>query len=89
MPIPMSAQMVLDRYFLEMRCKVLDVAAGLDRLAQAPGFERVSGDQRLSKLKEAVSVLLDTGTDRAERIQMIFSDPYNSKWPRPSVADSR
>ena len=85
MPIPMSAQMVLDRYFLELRCKVLDVAAGLDRLAQAPGFERVSGDERLSKLKEALSVLMEGGSDRAARVQMIFSDPYQKNWPRPSI----
>jgi hypothetical protein len=85
MPIPMSSQMVLDRYFLELRCKVLDVAAGLDRIAQAPGFERTSGDERLSKLKEAISILLDTSTDRAEHIQMIFSDPYHPEWPRPSA----
>ncbi len=85
MSIPMPAAAVLDRYFLEMRCKVLDVAAALDRIEQATHAQPAMRDSRLVKLRQAISVLLDEQSDRATRVQMIFSDPYEPKWERPTT----
>lgn len=84
MPIPMTADQVLDRYFLEMRCKVMDVAAALDRMDRAGGTSAAGDDARLRNLHEAIRVLLDGEPRRADRIQMIFSDAYHADWKRPA-----
>lgn len=69
---------VLNREFLEIRCKILEVAAALDRLDRGPGS--VAEDPRLKKLLAAISTLADPRGDRAEHIQLIFSRPYDDDW---------
>jgi hypothetical protein len=76
----MTHEQVLNRYFLEMRCKVLEVAASLDRLDRSEANGAGSGDPRIDKLKQAFRVLLDDRPDRAERVQMIFSRDYDPNW---------
>lgn len=85
MPIPLSAEATLERYFLEMRSRLLDVGAAMDRIEQAEGAESVSMDERWRKLRQAAAVLTDDEPDRAARIQMIFSDPYEESWRRPPL----
>ena len=87
MAIPMSAQQVLDRYFLEMRCKVLDVAAALDRLDRAGGVSTVADDARVRQLHEAIDTLRRDEPDRAEAVQRIFSLAYDSDWQRPVIGE--
>jgi hypothetical protein len=65
-----------DEAFLEMRWRCLSLAADLDRADRAGSPK---SDARLVKLREAISVLLDSNPNRAERVQLIFSD----KSPRP------
>ncbi len=84
MSIPMHADAVLNRYFLEMRAKVLEVGAALDRIERAEGSERALRDDRLAKLRKAIGILLEDAPDRAARILMNFSDPYDPNWPRPT-----
>lgn len=84
MPIPMPAGAVLDRYFLEIRSKVLDVAAALDRIERAADPGRAAADERMAKLRQAVEILLDSQPDRAVRVLSVFSDPYDPHWPRPA-----
>ena len=70
-----SARDKLDQQFLEMRWRVLSLAADLDRIERAEGGRQlVATDPRLAQLREAVQVLLQAESDRAERVQMIFSD---------------
>ncbi len=69
----MNAKETLDRYFLEMRWRCLSLAADLDRVERAEG-QNVAGDPRLVRLHKAIAVLSDGQADRAERVQMIFSD---------------
>jgi hypothetical protein len=78
MPIPLDAPEVLDREFLEIRARLLQVAASLDRLARAEG--NISGDKRLQELAAALEILASSGNDRAERIQLVFSRPYDAQW---------
>jgi len=78
MPIPLDAPEVLNREFLEVRAKLLHLAAALDRLNRAAGD--VDGDPRLEKIQRALAVLESPEGDRAERIQLIFSRPYESNW---------
>ena len=65
-----------DEAFLEMRWRCLSLAADLDRVDRAGSSK---SDARLVKLREAIGVLLHSNPNRAERVQLIFSD----KSPRP------
>ena len=74
----LSAPEVLNREFLEIRGKILELAAAFDRLQRADGA--VDEDPRLARLREALSVLLESSPDRAEQVQMIFSRAYEDDW---------
>jgi hypothetical protein len=78
MPVPLSAPEILNREFLETRCKILELAAAFDRLARAEGS--VADDPRLVRLYEALRAVRELDEDRAERVQMIFSRAYDEKW---------
>jgi hypothetical protein len=78
MSTPLTAPEVLNREFLEVRCKVLELAAAFDRLTRAEGS--VEDDPRLARLKEALTTVLEEPHDRAEQVQMIFSRPYDDAW---------
>ncbi|HEV3022990.1 MAG TPA: hypothetical protein VGX76_10995, partial [Pirellulales bacterium] len=67
-----------NREFLEIRAKILEVAAALDRLDRAEGS--LDDDPRMAKLRQALAVLSTGGVDRAEQVQMIFSLPYDDGW---------
>jgi hypothetical protein len=70
-----TADDTLNRQFLEMRWRCLSLAADLDRIERAAGgTELAKSDSRLKELREAIGVLLTPGTNRAERVQTIFSD---------------
>jgi hypothetical protein len=82
MPAPPTAPVVLDRIYLEVRCKLLDIAACLDRVARSKGAPAVETDARLAQIAAGIEILNSGGTDRAERIQMLFSDAYVPNWSR-------
>jgi hypothetical protein len=69
-----NVNQLLDQSFLEMRGRCLSLAADLDRLDRAAGGQFGGDDARLSRLRQAIGVLLDGRGGRAERVQMIFSD---------------
>ncbi len=81
---PLSAAQALDAFFLEGRCKVLDLAAILDRIDRGISAEQAHQDPRLVKLRQAIEALRGEGPDRAERIQQLFSRPYDPAWERPT-----
>jgi hypothetical protein len=94
----------LDREFLAMRGKLLEVAAALDRVERGQGPS--AGDPRLETIREALAMLAqeadrlkvglqpvgipasagksktddDHAANRAERLQLIFSLPYDPGW---------
>ena len=74
---------VLDRDFLETRCKLLEVAAILDRIDRAPARPGEHPDARLGQLRRAIEALLEPGPGRAETLQRIFSLEYDPAWQRP------
>jgi hypothetical protein len=78
MPIPLDAPEVLDREFLEIRARLLQIAASLDRLDRAKGS--VASDPRLQTIRQALAILADSRADRAEKIQLLFSRPYEAGW---------
>ena len=78
MPIPLDAPEVLDREFLEIRAKLLQIAAALDRIGRADGS--TEGDRRLRQIEQALDVVASPQPDRAQRLQMIFSLTYDEDW---------
>jgi hypothetical protein len=74
----LTAPELLNREFLELRCRILDLAAAFDRLDRADG--NVAADPRLARLHEALELLSKPLPDRAEQVQLTFSRPYADDW---------
>ena len=70
----MNAEAVVDRYFLEHRAKLIDLAAFLDRVDRAGSDGAPSQDFRVIAMHEAIKELMKDGPGRARRIQEVFSD---------------
>ena len=71
---PLTQRQVIDEYFIEHRTQILDIAAFLDRLDRARAHD-AEDDFRLAAFRQALHALCTSTPDRAETIQMIFSDP--------------
>ena len=70
-----KAHQTLEQYFPEMRWRCLSLAADLDRIERSVGgASLLDTDARLQKLRKAIAVLLEAKENRAEQVQMIFSD---------------
>ncbi len=78
MTIPLSAGEVLDREFLQMRAKLLEVAASFDRMTRAKGD--TANDLRIERLRAAMRIILDQSDERAEQLQLLFSHQYDDQW---------
>src|SRR5262249_34257941 len=71
---PLAQQQLIEHYFLEMRAKVLDLAAFLDRMDRS--VERNAEDDfRMVALRQALQRLSAHSSGRVYDIQMILSDP--------------
>ena len=78
-----AADTILEESFLEVRAKLLEIAATLDRIDRSADEEQKLSDvtqPRREKLDEAIRILLSEGPDRAERLQKLFSRDYESDW---------
>lgn len=62
---PKSPAELLDLYYLDMRCHLLELAAALDRLDRAGG---AAADPRLVRLRAAARIALDEAPERARRL---------------------
>jgi hypothetical protein len=80
---PMSAAQALDAYFLDVRSRILDLAAALDRIGRGQGAAGAVNDPRVQKVRQALEVLRDESGGRAERVQKIFSLDYEPGWVKP------
>lgn len=81
---PLPANKALEQFFLEARCKLLDIAAILDRINRGQEAGEVpANDPRIERIRKALEVLHDQSGGRAERIQQIFSLEYDSAWEKP------
>ncbi|MCA8997327.1 MAG: hypothetical protein KDA80_10075, partial [Planctomycetaceae bacterium] len=69
-----------ERHYLELRCGLLDMAAALDRISRAEGSGSALQDERLQKIRKGIQILLEDGSNRAEKIQILFSDDYVEGW---------
>ncbi|KLU04290.1 hypothetical protein RISK_003876 [Rhodopirellula islandica] len=73
-----TADEILDASYLEVRAKVLELAAVLDRLDRAPGGKDPS--PRRDQLTHAMEMLLAEDPDRAAKVQHWFSRQYDPDW---------
>ena len=76
----MTAKSILDREFLEMRRRLIDLAASVDRVERGNDAGAMTNDPRMRLLRDAVRVLAEGKQDRAARMQMHFSDGYVAEW---------
>lgn len=80
--VPDATEM-LDREFLQIRSRLIDVAASLDRIAAREGS--AAGDPRLTQIHRALELLAggaDADSPLAEAVQLIFSRAYRKEWRR-------
>ena len=90
----LSSRQVLDDYFPQVRAWLIQIAATMDRFDRAAGGDAnaptASDDLRLEQYRQAVNVLAASeGPDRAEKIQVIFSDPADyDALPYPKEAEA-
>lgn len=82
MPTQQTAADVLERHYLEIRCGLLNLAAALDRVERSDGAAALRDDDRLQLISRGVEIIGSSGDDRAERLQMLFSDSYVEGWNR-------
>jgi hypothetical protein len=78
-----TATAILDESFLEVRAKLLEVAATLDRIDRSSDDGQPLTDHataRRAKVDEAIRILLSEGPDRALRLQRLFSREYEAGW---------
>lgn len=70
---------VLEREFLPLRGRIIEVAAALDRIGRAGG---ACDDPRVDQIRRSLELLAQPRetADRAEQVQMIFSLPYDPRW---------
>jgi hypothetical protein len=71
-PPPLPKRAIVDRYFLEHRAKVIDIAAFLDRIDRAQG--EGADDYRRAALEACCVILTDGRPDRARRVLELLSD---------------
>lgn len=73
MPTSHTAAKILDSEFLDIRAKLIDLAASLDRIQRAEGSD--ARDPRIDNITEAARMLTGRTPNRAEQIQILFSLP--------------
>lgn len=71
---------ILNADFLEIRQRILDLAAMLDRYDAAVEGQSSEDQARLSQIRAGIATLTETDRCRAEAVQQIFSLPYDENW---------
>ena len=73
----MNANQILEREYLEMRARILELAACLDRIDRAEG--NVDDHEKLIALRKGIDILCSDG-ERAKQVQLLFSREYQDSW---------
>jgi hypothetical protein len=74
----MTRQQLLDLYFMDARCKLIDLAAFLDRLDRGEG----DADFRLAAFQRALNELAKGEPTRARDVLLALSDPTTEPIPK-------
>jgi hypothetical protein len=67
----------LDREFLGIRSRLIELAAAMDRIDRAGS---VPDDPRRQQIRRSIEVLLAEAPHRAAQVQLEFSLPYDEQW---------
>ena len=67
----MTREQALDLYFMDARCKLIELAAFLDRVERSDG----EADFRLAAIREALPLLQSVQQDKAKAVLLSLSDP--------------
>jgi len=75
----LTSNQVLDQYYLEARCMLLEIAATMDRYDRAAATDengKAGSDERLQKLYQSLKLLSAPSPtpDRSEQLLNLFSD---------------
>ena len=73
----MTRQQTLDLYFMDARCKLIELAAFIDRVERSSGDE----DFRMKAFRLALAELSKGETHKAKRVLMSLSDPTTEPIP--------
>jgi len=76
----MNAEQILEREFLGMRARILELAACFDRLDRAEG--RLIESEKWKMIRRGIEVLITEKKERprTEQVQLLFSREYNCNW---------
>jgi len=77
----MTRQKVLDLYFMDARCKLIELAAFLDRVDRAED----DADFRLKAFRNALKELGKSKPQRARQVLLAFSDPTTQPIPKATI----
>jgi hypothetical protein len=73
--VMLDARTQLDRQYLEMRGRILSLAADFDRIERLPGgADLMKSDPRIAGLRACIGSLLENQPGRSERVQLALSD---------------
>lgn len=73
----MTRQQILDLYFMDARCKLIDLAAFIDRVERAEGEE----DFRMKAFRNALTELSKGNQEKAKHVLLALSDPTTEPIP--------
>jgi hypothetical protein len=68
---PMTREQILDMYYMDARCKLIDIAAFLDRVERSAGRD----DFRIKSFRKAIDEITGKKRERAKRVLVSLSDP--------------
>jgi hypothetical protein len=77
MPASTPADTLLAGEFLAIRCRLIELAAILDRVDRAGGV--AADDARWLPIRRSLELLAANGPNRAVQVQMAFSLPHEEK----------
>lgn len=75
-----NAEQVVEQEFLQVRAKILEIAAFYDRLETEDAQLSEANQQRLKLLDAGCQLLLDSESNKASRVQLLFSRQYDESW---------
>lgn len=78
MSTSLSRAQLLEREYLPVRAKLLEIAAALDRIQRVE--DSFPAEPEWHQLRQGIQLLLGEEADRAENIQLLFSRDYDAQW---------
>lgn len=77
-----SGETIVEESFLEVRAKLLEVAATLDRIDRCGDGQSLGKEaaEKREQIDQAIKIVSSHESGRAERLQKLFSREYELDW---------